>query len=53
MEQLAPETVRVAARFGTAREIALGGHGLVVGAAAGRQVLIAVPEVEDLKGRIG
>jgi hypothetical protein len=53
VEQLAPETVGVAACFGAAREIALGGHGLVVGAAARRQMLIAVAEVEDLKGRIG
>ena len=53
MEQLAPETVGVAARFRAAGEVAFRGDGVVVGAAAGGQVLIAVPEVEDLEGRIG
>jgi len=53
VEQLAPETVGVAARFRAAREVALRRHGFVVGAATRRQVLIAVSEVEDLEGRIG
>ena len=53
MEQFAPEPVGVAARFGASRKVAFRGDGVVVGAAAGGQVLIAVAEVEDLKGRIG
>ena len=52
MEQLAPEPIGVAARFGASREVAFRGDGLVIGAAAGGQVLIAVPEVEDLESRI-
>ena len=53
MEQLAPETVGVAAGFGATGEIALRGHGAVIDATAAGQVLIAVPEVEDLKSRVG
>ena len=53
MQELAPETVGVAAGFGAAGEITLRRHGLVVEATAGGQVLVAVPEVEDLEGRIG
>ena len=53
MEQLAPETVGVTPGFGAAGEVALRGHGVVIETAAGRQVLIAVPEIEDQEGRIG
>ena len=53
MEQLAPEAVGVTAGLGAAGEVALRGHGLVIEAAAARQVLIAVSEVEDLESRIG
>jgi len=53
MEQLAPEAVGVTAGFGAAGEVALRGHGLVIEAAAARQVLIAVSKVEDLESWIG
>ena len=53
VKQLAPEAVGVAACFGASGEVTFRGDGVVVGAAAGGQVLIAVPEVEDLEGRIG
>ena len=38
MEQLAPEAVGVAARFGAAGEVALRGHGLVVETATTKQL---------------
>ena len=53
MEKLAPEAVGVAAGFGAAGEIVLRRHADVIETAAGGRVLIAVPEVEDLEGRIG
>ncbi len=53
MEELAPETVGVAAGLGAARQVALGGHVAVVRTLAARGVLIAVTDVEDLQGRVG
>src|SRR5215475_9916190 len=53
VEQLAPETVGVAAGLGAARGVVLRGDGGVVEAVAARKVLVAVADVEELKGGIG
>ena len=53
MEELAPETVGVAASFGAAGEVTFRGHGAVIDAIAAGQVLITISEVEDLKSRVG
>jgi hypothetical protein len=53
VQQLAPETIGVAAGLGAPGEVAFRRDGVVVGASARGQVLIAVPEVEDLEGRVG
>ena len=52
MEELAPETVGVAAGFRAAGEMALGGHVAVIRAVAAGGVLVAVTNIEDLKSRI-
>ncbi len=53
MEEFTPEAVRVAAGFGAPREVTFRRHGLVVRAITAGDVLVAVPDIEDLKGRVG
>ena len=53
VEQSAPKTIGVAARFGTAGEVAIQGHAAVVRAVAAWRVLLAITYIEDLEGRIG
>ena len=53
MEDVAPLPVVVAARLGAAREVRGGGHHLVIGAIAGRQVGFAPAYVENLLAGVG
>ena len=53
VEQSAPKTIGVAARFGTAGEVAIQRHAAVVRAVAAWRVLLAITDIEDLEGRIG
>lgn len=53
VEQPAPKTIGVAARFGAAGEVAIQRHAAVSRAVAAGRVLIAITYIEDLEGRIG